>query len=116
MSITSNGKLANMLAKEQQSMTTVDLNKNKLASIGSQKEISSTISKSDQQPPQETHHVRESSFGPKAKIDLKPNVSSRNLDPATAYPDLPEDLVRKFLMDKELAEKPERDHTEVLTE
>ena len=44
MSLTSNGKLANMLAKEQQSMTTVDLKTNKLASIGSQKEMSSTLS------------------------------------------------------------------------
>ena len=103
--MTSNGKLANMLAKEQQSMTTVDLNKNKLASIGSQKEISSTLSKADKQPLQEHHHARESSFGPiTTNIDLKPSVSNRNLDPATAYPDIPEDLVRKFLMDKELAE------------
>ena len=98
-------------------MTTVDLNKNKLASIGSQKEMSSTKSITDQQPPQAPNHARESSFGPiMTNIDLKPSVSTRCLDPATAYPDLPEDLVKKFLMDKELAEKPERDHTEVLTE
>ena len=76
MSITSNGKLANMLAKENQhSMTTVDLNKNKLASIGSQKEISSSLSIKEQQPPQGSHHARESSFGPiKTNLDLKATI------------------------------------------